>query len=404
MLTAISGEDALKILSDNPDTALIVSDQRMPGLSGVDFLEKTKKLTPEATRIILTGYADIDVALDGLNQSEAYRYITKPWNDNELVQIVNEAILRFVLIKDNQRLARIVKRQNEELKKWNSQLESLVHEQTLEINKQNEELQETNESLINNFKNTLVAFSNLLELRDASAVSHSRNVAELSIKIAKRLGLSEDDIQSIIAASLLHDIGKIGIPDVLITKEISEMNPEERAVYSQHPVRGQTAIDSIEDLRNIGVVIRHHHEWHNGDGFPDKLSGEKIPLGARIISIADFIDRTIRKFKGNEAIELTLKHVKEELGKRFDRKLYPLIETPVREVYAEILQKTDVVEMELHIKDLRVGMVLAKDVRSGTGLLILCKGTILNEQNIESLRRSYRIDPSKSCIFALIKR
>ena len=404
VLTAISGEEALKVLSLNPDIALIVSDQRMPGLSGVEFLEQSKKPAPDATRIILTGYADVNAAIDGINRGGAYRYITKPWNDEELLRIVNEAVLKFVLIKDNQRLTRTVKKQNEELREWNSRLETLVQEQTLEIRKQNEELRGLNESLRNNFKNTIFAFSGLIELRDVRAASHSKNVAELSTKIAKQLDLSGDEIQAVSAASLLHDIGKIGIPDILLAKDPDEMKPEETDIYSQHPVRGQTAIDSIESLREVGIIVRHHHEWFNGGGFPDRLSGERIPIGARIISIADFIDRTIRKLNGDKAFELTLKKVKEELGKRFDGKLYPLIETPARELYDRILQQTGFIEMELNPKDLQAGMILSKDVISGTGILILRKGMKLHEKNIDSLRRSYQLDPSTSGIFVMVEK
>jgi len=404
VMTAISGEEGLKILSENTDTALIISDQRMPGLSGVDFLEQARKLAPDASRIILTGYADVTAAIDGINKGGAYRYITKPWKDDELMRIVHEALLRFVLIKDNQRLTRIVKSQNEELKEWNSRLKALVQEQTREMRRQNEELKRLNETLENNFRDTIAAFSGLIELRDANAGSHSKNVAELSVRTARRMGLSRDEIHTLSTASLLHDIGKIGIPDILLAKEMDEMEPEEQAVYAQHPVRGQTAIDSIEALRDAGVIIRHHHEWFNGRGFPDGLSGEDIPLGARIISIADFVDRTVRGFRGENAIEFALKKVKEYAGKRFDRRLCPLIESPARELYKDITQKTEFVEMQLSPKDLRAGMVISRDVRTGTGLLILSVGVKLDERNIKSLRRSYQIDPSRSGIFVMVRR
>ncbi len=404
VMTAPSGEKALKILTDNPDVALIVSDQKMPGLTGVDFLEQARKIAPDTLRIILTGYADINAAIDAINRGGAYRYVTKPWKDDELIQIVKEAIQRYSLIKENKRLTGIVKKQNEELQKWNAQLEYFVQEQTLEIQKKNEELQGLNERLKNNFKNTILAFSGLLELRDSGAGNHSRNVAEISIKVAKESGLSGEETESIMVASLLHDIGKIGIPDVLLRKNIDEMNPEELQVYTQHPVRGQTAIDSIEDLRKAGLLIRHHHEAYNGMGFPDKLKAENIPLGSRIIAIADFTDRTIRRFTGDNAVEFTLNKVKEELGKKFDYKLYPLIKTHVSGIYAKILPGTSMVEMEFYLKDLRPGMIISKDVKSGTGLLMLSKGMKLNEKSIQSLKRSYQLDPSRSGVFVWIKR
>ncbi len=395
VLTAISGNEALQILKNNNEIALIISDQRMPGLSGVEFLQETIKLAPDATRIILTGYADVNAAIDGINKGGAYRYITKPWNDNELLQIVNEAVLKFVLIKDNERLTLLTKKQNDDLNKLNSSLNSLVQQQTVEITEQNEELIKLNKNLKNNYKNTIMAFSNLLEMRDISSGNHSRNVAELSMKIAKQLDMSEEDIQRIMVTALLHDIGKIGIPDYLITKETEDMSTDEKNVYLQHTVRGQSAIDLIEDMRDIGTMIRHHHEWYNGGGYPDGLTGTRIPVGSRIISLADYVDRTIRKFKGSEAINNTLTLVKKEIGRKFDNNLYPLIESPMKAVYAELLQKSDMVIKEVHTKELMPGMVLAKDVRSGTGLLILRKGNLLNDNNIRCLHRSYGIDPSR---------
>jgi len=396
ILTAMSGEEALGILGKNPDVALIISDQRMPGLTGTDFLEKAALRAPDATRMILTGYADVTAAIEGINRGGAYRYITKPWNDSELIQTVNEAVLRYGLIKDNQRLTRKVKDQNRQLEEVNSQLMERVREQFEEIQKQNENLRK-------NFKSTISAFSNLIELRDRSSANHSRNVAELSKKMAERLSLDNKDIQTIVVASLLHDIGKIGIPDVLLAKDTEDMNDDEKEIYWKHTVRGQTAVDAIEDLREAGILIRHHHEWYDGTGYPDGLSAVKIPIGSRIIHIADFIDRTIRRFTGESAIGITLKRVSHELGKRFDRKLFALLEEPAREIYAGLLNDDDL-ELELQPKDLKPGMTISKEVRSGTGLLILRKGTVLDEKNIESLKRSYRHDPARSGIFVNVEK
>jgi len=404
VLIAASGEEALKIIIDNPDVALIVTDQRMPGLKGAEFLQKAKALVPDASRIVLTGYADINAAIDAINKGGASGYLTKPWDDDEMLQVVNEAVLRFALKRDNKKLTQIVKKQNEELTTLNSRLKQLVKEQTIEIQQRNEELQGLNENLKHNFKNTIESFSSLLELRDEGAGNHSRNVAELSKKIAMKMDLSEDEIQSVSVASLLHDIGKIGIPDTLLFKDINDMKAEEKAVYEQHPVRGQAAIDSIKDLREAGILIRHHHEWYDGGGYPDRLSGGEIPVGARIISVADYIDRIIRTFNPEEAIELTLQAVQKEMGKRFDRKLYHYIPEPLEETYGGILQKTSLVEAELHLKDLQPGMVISKDVRSGTGLLLLSKGTKLSARNIESLNRLFSIDPSSSGIIVMVER
>lgn len=404
VLTATSGEEALSILKSDQDVGLIVSDQRMPGLTGVDFLEKARKIVPDTIRIVLTGYADVNAAIDAINRGGAYRYVAKPWKDDELVQIIREAAQRFFLVKENKRLSGIMKRQNEELQNWNSKLEYFVKKQTGEIQKNNEELQTLNKRLKKNFQNSILAFSGLIELRDSGVRNHSRTVAEVSSKVAASLGLPDGEIATITVASLLHDIGKIGIPDVLLQKDFDDMSSEELEEYMLHPVRGQAAIDSIEDLREAGILIRHHHESYNGKGFPDKLKGDNIPLGSRIIAIADAVDKAIGKLYGDNAIQVALKSVKEDIGGSFDPGLYKSIKAAVEEIYDKVLVKTDVVELELHPNNLRTGMVISRDVHSGTGLLLLSKGLRLNEKNIEAIKRYYKIDPSRNGVFVMVKR
>ncbi len=404
VLTATSGEEALRILISDQDVGLIVSDQRMPGLTGVDFLEKARKIVPDTIRIVLTGYADVNAAIDAINRGGAYRYVAKPWKDDELVQIISEAAQRFSLVKENKRLSGIMKRQNEELQAWNSKLEYFVQKQTKEIQKNNEELQSLNKRLRKNFQNSILAFSGLIELRDSGVRNHSRTVAEVSSKVAASLGLPDTEIETITVASLLHDIGKIGIPDVLLQKDFDDMSSEELEEYMLHPVRGQAAIDSIEDLREAGILIRHHHESYNGKGFPDKLRGDNIPLGSRIIAMADAVDKAIGKLYGDNAIQVALKSVKEGLGGSFDPALYKAIKASVEEIYAKVLVKTDVVELELHPNNLKAGMVISRDVHSGTGLLLLSKGLQLNEKNVEAIRRYYKIDPSRNGVFVMVKR
>ncbi len=133
VVTASSGEKALKILEQTSDIGLIVSDQKMPGMTGVDLLEKAKGLAPDALRIILTGFSNITTAVDAINKGGAYRFISKPWDDGELLLMLREAVERFRLIRENRRLAELVKKQHTELKEWNTRLEQRVEEQTSEI-------------------------------------------------------------------------------------------------------------------------------------------------------------------------------------------------------------------------------------------------------------------------------
>ncbi|MDH4028563.1 MAG: response regulator, partial [Nitrospirota bacterium] len=234
-LTANSGDDALKILDDDKDIAIIISDQRMPGMTGVDFLEKAKELAPDSLRILLTGYADINAVADAINRGGAYRYLTKPWNDYDLVQVVKEAARRYLISRENKRLQETVNKQNQELKNWNTQLYTLVEEQTLEIQNKNRELENLCEDLKKNFKNMILSFSCLLELRDKGTGSHSRSVAELSVNMARKMNLADGEIETIVVAALLHDIGKIGMSDVLLLMDEEKLDEEGLKEFRKHP-------------------------------------------------------------------------------------------------------------------------------------------------------------------------
>ena len=356
-------------------------------------MEKAKKICPLAIRILLTGYSDINASIDAINRGGASKYLTKPWKDEEIITSIREACQRYALIQKNRQLLAIINQKNEELKRWSQELEIMVQEQTMELTKQNDTLKLLNERQRKNFKMIISSLSSLIELRDRYVRSHSRNVADLSSNIAIVMGLPKEQTEIITVASLIHDIGKIGLPDSLLAKEDSALSPSEREEYELHPVRGQTAIDNIEDLREAGLLIRHHHESFDGTGFPDKLKGTAIPIGSRIISIVDFIDRNIGKNCMGNVIEHTLLFVQEELGKKFDPHIFPYLRKPVIELYTRLLKSTEISEREFRPDNLKEGMILSRDVKSGTGLLLLTKGVGLNSISIEAIKRYYQIDP-----------
>ncbi len=405
IFTAGSGQEALDLLNRNREVAVIVSDQRMPAMSGAEFLGKSRELVPDAVRIVLTGYADIRAAVDAINKGGAYRYIGKPWNDDELLSIVREAVSRHDLSEENKRLTEIVHRQNAELRQWNSQLEIMVQQQTMEISRKNDELKRFNERLKSNFRDIIESMAGLLEMRDKTTMNHSRNVSELAVKVAWALGLPAADVEQITVASLLHEIGKIGMPDLLLLKSPEKMNSDERKDYMLHAIRGQTALDGIEDLRAAGVLIRHHHEAYNGTGFPDQLKGDGIPLGSRIIAVADFYDRTFMKASEDaQAIEKTILSAKAAAGKALDPKICRLMEKPFYENYTQALPRAGIAEMEIPLKDLSVGMVASRDIKSGTGILLVSKGTTFDAKKIQALKRFEQVDPAQQGVYIWAKK
>ena len=397
VLTATSGEEGLRQIQGCENLAVVVSDQRMPGMSGVEFLEQVRALAPEAIRLVLTGYADINAAMGAINRGGAYRYLTKPWNDEELVRNVMDAVDLFKLKQENQRLNQVVQKQNQTLADWNARLKSRVLEQTREIVERNDALNDLNAKLRSNFQNSISAFANLMDLRDKTSRSHAGYVAELSARLAADLGLTPGEVETVRTAGLLHDIGKIGICEDLLKKNLSEMNSPEMLEYQTHSVRGQAAIDSIEELRESGRIIRHHHEWFNGRGWPDRLSGEAIPLGARIVALADYVDRIMAQLPSQDLVPQVLVKVARhsEPHGRFDPNLLPLLKGRIKEIYGESAALKEKVEVWVEPLDLTPGMILVRNVISGTGLLLLNKGAVLHGDNIKSLQRYYLLDPPK---------
>ena len=401
VLVASSGPQGLEVLQQHPDVALIVSDQRMPVMTGAQFLEQAKKVAPDAVRMVLTGYADMAATMDAVNKGGAWRYLTKPWDDEVLARSIIEGVEQFHLVQENRRLTALVEKQNQELSEWNSGLKNRLFEQTATIRRQNEELKSRNDQIGKAFRNTIVAFSRLIEQHSPRLQAHTANVTELSVRLAKDLKLSPEEIETVRTAALLHDVGVIGLPPELLAKPMAAMSGEELQLYLQHAVRGQTALDEVEELREAGVLVRHHHEHFDGAGVPDRVAGERIPLGARIVAFADFVDRQLTDDRGEAAVTGVLAQAERELGRQLDPALFPLIKPHVLALYLSGAPTASppVEEKELRPKQLMEGMLVTRNLYSGSGLLLLQKGTILGGYHIVNVLRHYKVDPPSGGIF-----
>ncbi len=402
--TADSGRAALEILREEPDVGVIISDQRMPEMTGVEFLGQARELVPDAVRILLTGYADIEASIGAINQGAVFRYLTTPWKDDELLEVVSEAARNYWLVAENKRLNALVAKQNQELQDWNGRLKQRVLDQTSQIREKSDALAESNQHLRESFSETIEALAGLIEMRDRRAPGHSRNVAELVTAIAANLELPDEELPRLRSASLLHDIGKIGMADKLLVKPADDLSDEELKAYQNHAVRGQTALDTVPALREIGVLVRHHHERFDGGGFPDKLKGEQIPLGARLICAADMFERKLLQFPAEDALDSALKELQQEWGKSLDPKLRLPLEVVAREVYSHLDISAEVLELKVSPKELEAGMQLRHDLYSGTGVLLLKQGTVFNQSSIDAVKRCFMIDPFEREISVLVDR
>ena len=380
--TAESGKAGLEILEREP-IDLVISDMRMPEMDGARFLEQVRARWPDTVRLLLTGYSDVTSTIDAINRGGIYRYIAKPWNDDDLVLIVRDALERQRLTHENARLLALTQAQNEELKDLNANLEDKVRQRTAEIGQINDFLNLANERLKQNFLISIKMFTGLIELRAGAMAGHSRRVADLARKLAKHTGVEPKEQQDIFFAALLHDIGKIGFPDTLLNRPVSRLNGEETVTYRRHPATGAAALMPLEELKHAAQIVRAHHERFDGQGFPDGAEGENIPLGARILSIVNDYDAlqtgtlAERRMTPEEAQAL----LQQSRGKRYDPRLV--------DAFLEMLgglKKEVVLEKPVSHADLKVGMVLSRDLMSREGVLLLSSDYILDASLIRQIQ------------------
>ncbi|HTD06265.1 HD domain-containing phosphohydrolase [Undibacterium sp.] len=375
VLTAPGGQEGLALL-ETEAVDLVISDMRMPTMDGAAFLEHVRSRWPDTMRLLLTGYADVQSIVEAINRGEIYRYITKPWDDHDIVLVVRHALERKALETEKRRLEALTHRQNEELKLLNASLEAKVQERTAE-------LQTVNEKLKNNFLTSIKVFSNVIEMRGGKLVGHSRRVADLARRIALRMGMSAREGQEIFVAGLLADIGKIGFSDDLLDIPVNMMNGDQLGQFHKHTIRAEQLLMPLEDLQGTARILRSQHERYDGAGFPDGLSGDDIPLGSRILAVASDYDNlqqgvlVQRRVAAEDAQKLIVRGA----GNRYDEAVVAAFKYVVMGVGEEEL----IDEVEVTAQGLLAGMILSRDLLSRDSALLLPAEHVLSERMIEKL-------------------
>jgi putative nucleotidyltransferase with HDIG domain len=280
VLTATSAEEAVNILA-HTEVHAVVSDQDMPGTSGVELLAQVRDHHPAIVRMMLTGYTAMDIAVQAINRGEIFRLIMKPWNEEELKTILRQAFDHSDLKHEIRRLNQVTRRQNFSLQDMNKSLEAKVRDRTRQLDEKNHELKTA-------YIQTIRALAEAIDAKDAYTRGHSERVAVYAARIARKMKLETPLIERVYFAGLLHDVGKIGIPDAIIAKP-DRLNDEEYQEIKKHPEIGAKILEPVEFLRQIVPCVRHHHEWFDGSdrGYPERLISHAIPLPSRIILVAD---------------------------------------------------------------------------------------------------------------------
>ena len=373
VLIAQGADEALRLLA-RETVQLVISDMRMPGMDGAQMLAQVRETWPAITRVLLTGHSDVAATIAAINRGEIFRYLTKPWHEQELRGAAREDFARQALLREQARLERLVAAQHAELVALNAGLEQQVVERTTQLT-------DANARLARNHLHSIKAFSNLIELRGGAMAGHSRRVAELARRIANAMQLPAAEAQDIFVAGLLHDIGQVGLPDAVLACPVPRMTVEDRALYVRHAALGEQALLALDDMQRVAALVRSHHERHDGQGFPEGLAGNAIPLGAAILAIVDTFDDlqsghlARSELSADEARMLVMRG----RGSQFD--------PAVVDAFAEVTRVPDAPPafVELTVDRLRPGMRLARDLRSRDGVVLLAAEHVLSADLIRRI-------------------
>lgn len=378
VFTALSGREGLEIMEkEGPD--LLVVDQLMPEMKGDELLALVKEKFPDTLRIMFTGYANMETIVSAINTGEVYRFLTKPWNDEDLKITIRKALEYGDLLRQNQQLTDQIKIRNEELTALNSSLEQKVKQRTAQLEQTIKFLKDLSDTVKKNFHGLVLLFADLMSLSHVFLGSHSKRVADLSNALAEKLKLEGDAREVVYYGALLHDIGLVGVKETLVGKSIDELTEEEMERFKLHPQVGEKLIGSVHNLKRIASIIRSHHEEYSGGGFPDNLSGKEISQGARIVHIANDFDSLI--FKEKKTPEEALKIMEQRSSLNYDPEMLNYF---VEIAKTGITDKKGKAQM-ISVLELRPGMFLNEDVLQKNGMLLVPKGVILTTPMIDKI-------------------
>ncbi len=384
LLTTTDPQEALDLVRKEAP-AVVVSDQKMPRMSGSELLSQVKIVSPDTVRIMLTGYADMHSALAAINEGQVFRFISKPWNDDELREVLRQAAFQNYLVRENRRLMEVTKRQNQELKDLNANLEKKVLERTEQLHQKHQKLKALYRRLQINFRDTVRVFVELTEMYDPFLGGHSKRVATLSRGLAERLEIAGVELNLVEIAAYLHDIGLLGFPKEIYRRSYELLKPAQQALFRSHTEIGHALLQKIEFLRQVAVIVRSHHERFDGTGFPDGYSGADIPIGARIIHLASTFDHLLHR--DGVPRDKAVSRIRRLSGVAFD----PLVVNVFQDMQTGVTRVAT--EVAVDLADLKEGMQLARDVNTASGRMLMAKGAELTAAHIQRLQRFNDIDP-----------
>jgi len=370
---------ALAILAER-DFAVIISDQRMPEMAGLDFLIESRTHRPDASRILMTAVLALPTVVDAINKGEIFRFVAKPWLREELIATVRNAVQRHDLVTHNKALQAQTQDLNDQLTVSNAALEAQVRD----LEQKQAHLDAANRELAASYENSLELCRRILTTYDPVLGGQAKALVEFAALMAATEEFTEPQRRSLRSAAWLCDLGLIGVPREMLRafrSKADQLTERERTMLHNHPIYSQTLAALVDSRGEVGEIIRSHHEHFDGSGYPDGLAGGNIPWAARCLAVAvGYIESGLPK---GAAIDALL----DRSGRDYDPEAVRLF-----------LKVSNLVQLpkqvrEIMFHELEAGMVLANGIYSPHGLLLIGEGQALSPGTIGKIRSHNQVTP-----------
>lgn len=375
-----SGEEALELMA-NESYAVVVSDMRMPGMNGSEFLAKVKELQPFAVRVLLSGYADIHDVRDAVNNAGIFNYLPKPWCSDSLVEVIEGAIELHEQQVEEDTQNKKTKAKSVTLGKIALILDKKAKERDIEVDQALTLVDCIHTQMQSRFKDSVKVLNQIIDWKEGRDTNHTKFVMKYAERIANELELG-NDVDDILTAATLHRVGLVGLPDKFSVTPYFRLNKEEKAMFDTYPVLSEAALASADSLKGAAKLIRHQKEHANGTGKPDGLNYRQIPVGSQIICLlSDFYELANGKLEQNiSGIQKALEYIELWLGKKYCQ--------PVYDVFIRVFDRDcELLECSRLIRsgDFESGMVLEQDIVSSAGAVLVSSGTELTSVIIQKI-------------------
>ncbi|MEH6444717.1 MAG: HD domain-containing phosphohydrolase [Oceanospirillaceae bacterium] len=374
---AASGNEALEILA-NETVDIVISDMRMPQMSGDELLAQVAQKWPNTERVVLSGYADVDATISAINQGNISRFLLKPWSDQEVITTVTKSFSLRQLMLKNQQLEKLTQQKNQQLAELNHSLEQKVVQRTQQLQSTNSELQESYRAIVKMFSSLID--SRLKTLNNSTPLSFN----QLLLDLAAKFDITGNELKQLHFAWQLRHIGKLSFSDELLATPYLLLSVQQQRTFHLHPLHALAVCLRVKPLYPSGKIISQHREYLDGSGYPKGLKAPDIDLRAQIMcALNDYIELTSGLYKQQaDSSEQAFSYMQNDVASRYNAEIV----SALQELMPKMAKaQTLVYDTRITSDKLKTSMTLSRDIINSAHCLLLSAGQKLDETLIQRI-------------------